>query len=66
MQVGLGRLGLSPRHFWSMTPRELAAAVAGAFGTLAPPPMSRSILGSLLAQFPDTPSPSTSARSDRE
>jgi uncharacterized phage protein (TIGR02216 family) len=66
MQVGLGRLGLSPRHFWSMTPRELGAAITGAFGTLAPPPMSRSILGRLLADFPDTSSPSPSARSDRE
>jgi uncharacterized phage protein (TIGR02216 family) len=54
MALGLGLLRLSPAHFWSMTPRELAAALRGAFGTSAhTPPLSRSDLGALMRRFPD-------------
>lgn len=52
MAVGLGVLGLNPRDFWAMTPKEIAAA----FGALAPAAMlapSRADLDRLMAQFPD-------------
>jgi uncharacterized phage protein (TIGR02216 family) len=32
MTAGLGMLRLAPDDFWSMTPRELDAALRGAFG----------------------------------
>jgi len=32
MTFGLGVLRLSPRDFWSMTPRELFLAAAGVYG----------------------------------
>lgn len=54
MAMGLGVLRLPPSHFWSMTPRELAAASLGAFG---PPPSrsapSRVDLTRLMLRFPD-------------
>jgi uncharacterized phage protein (TIGR02216 family) len=54
MALGLGLLRLAPAHFWSMTPRELAAALRGVFGTSAPtPPLARSDLDALLHRFPD-------------
>lgn len=54
MTAGLGILRLAPAHFWSMTPRELAAALAG----IAPQhfyatPPTRSDLAELMARFPD-------------
>jgi uncharacterized phage protein (TIGR02216 family) len=52
MELGLGRLGRSPREFWAMTPRELEAAVAGAIG-FAPMPLSREELERLISRFPD-------------
>ena len=54
MATGLGLLGLSPRDFWAMTPREYAAAVRGRFG---PPPSEavfrRVDLDALMHRFPD-------------
>jgi len=51
MTAGLGMLRLAPRDFWSMTPRELDAALRGALGLVAMvPAMTRS---DLVAQFPD-------------
>lgn len=51
MGFGLGVLRLSPRDFWLMTPRELAAAMRG------PAPASsaadRAVLAVLMAAFPD-------------
>ncbi|MGE3831361.1 MAG: phage tail assembly chaperone [Parvibaculaceae bacterium] len=50
MQLGMGRLGLAPRDFWSMTLRELNAALgltAHAQG------MTRGDLNSLLELYPD-------------
>ncbi|WP_342027481.1 phage tail assembly chaperone [Methyloceanibacter methanicus] len=35
MEAGLGALRLSPCDFWAMTPRELDAALKGAFGPRA-------------------------------
>ncbi len=52
MAVGFGRLGLSSRDFWAMTPRELAAAVEGAFGTAREPP-DRATLETLMTRYPD-------------
>lgn len=54
MAAGLGLLGLTPHAFWTMTPRELAAAVRGRLGRgsggAAP---SRGDLAALMSRFPD-------------
>jgi uncharacterized phage protein (TIGR02216 family) len=54
MTAGLGMLRLAPDDFWSMTPRELDAALRGAFGVAmrheAP---SRLELTSLMEAYPD-------------
>jgi uncharacterized phage protein (TIGR02216 family) len=52
MAAGLGLLRLSPAVFWSMTPRELEAALSF---HLAPPetPLPRSALAALMSRFPD-------------
>lgn len=55
MAFGLGVLRLSPEQFWSMTPREIAAALDGLLGrdrTTATPP-TRHDLAALAARFPD-------------
>lgn len=52
MQLGFGRLRLSSRQFWSMTPRELAAA-AGAFAIQQPSAPDRKRLDDMLMKFPD-------------
>lgn len=53
---GLGTLRLSPRAFWSMTPRELTAAARGLHG---PPsatiPMDPTTLDALRTRYPDIP-----------
>jgi uncharacterized phage protein (TIGR02216 family) len=51
MQAGLGHLRLSPRDFWSMTPRELAAAL-GLTARAANAP-SRAAFDALMRAFPD-------------
>lgn len=51
MAIGLGLLRLSPRDFWAMTPRELAAAAALA-GQASDAP-GRDDLAALAARFPD-------------
>ena len=54
MAAGLGTLRLSPPVFWSMTPRELDAALRGAFGVeAAVPSPSRQDLAMLMAAYPD-------------
>ncbi len=54
MIAGLGHLGLPPRDFWSMTLRELDAALRGHFGLTAPmKPFTRGAFGALMRQFPD-------------
>lgn len=57
MAAGFGLLRLSPAVFWSLTPRELAAALR-AFtgplaGPLARPHLDRRGLDRLMARFPD-------------
>jgi uncharacterized phage protein (TIGR02216 family) len=51
MHLGLGVLRLSPRDFWSATPREIAAAVA----TERAAPPARADLLDLMNRFPDMP-----------
>jgi uncharacterized phage protein (TIGR02216 family) len=55
MRVGLGVLRLAPAVLWSMTPRELAAALDGALG---PSPgqdaIDRPSLARLMARYPDS------------
>lgn len=48
---GLGVLRLPPQAFWSMTPRELAFAVAAVTGAVAP--LRRGELQDLMTRFPD-------------
>ena len=54
MAAGLGLLRLRPADFWSMTPRELDAALHGLLG---PPhgnsPLPRPALAELMARYPD-------------
>ena len=54
MGVGLGLLRLPPAHFWTMTPRELAAVLKALLGrpeTLEP--LARQDLVALMARYPD-------------
>lgn len=53
MRAGLGLLGLSPAHFWSMTPRELALAIEGRLGCATATPLARGELDRLMSRFPD-------------
>ncbi len=54
MAVGFGRLRLSSRAFWALTPRELAAAAEGLFGVPGTP-IDRTTLSRLIERFPDKP-----------
>jgi uncharacterized phage protein (TIGR02216 family) len=60
MAMGLGTLRLPPSSFWSMTPRELTAAMhpLTAIHTPSGPP-SRNDLAAMMMRFPDA---ATSAR----
>ena len=54
MEAGLGVLGHAPDVFWRMTPRELAAAIAGrAGGAAREGPMGMGDLARLMQQYPD-------------
>lgn len=54
LRLGLGRLGLAPDVFWSMTPAEFRAALEGA-GLLAPAgaALTRDRLDALMRAHPD-------------
>ena len=52
MAFGLGQLKLSPRDFWAMTPRELAAAAEGMLGRVTEP-IERAALAELMNRYPD-------------
>jgi uncharacterized phage protein (TIGR02216 family) len=52
MAFGLGVLRLSPRDFWSMTPRELFFAAQAVYGRQSAAP-SRETLNDLMQLFPD-------------
>ncbi|WP_319636896.1 rcc01693 family protein [Brucella sp. MAB-22] len=51
MRAGFGLLRLSPQAFWSMTPRELNAALGSAAPVFDAP--SRQSLETLMRAFPD-------------
>jgi len=53
MEAGLGTLRLPPAVFWTMTPRELEAALRGAFGVAQARPMARADLIALMSAYPD-------------
>ena len=53
MAAGLGLLRLSPATFWSMTPRELAAALRGLLGPAAVDAPPRAAFAQLMTRFPD-------------
>jgi len=54
MAAGLGLLRLRPADFWSMTPRELEAALRGLLGPAhLDAPLPRSVLVHLMARYPD-------------
>lgn len=52
MAAGFGLLRLSPREFWSMTPREFASAL-GAMATEGTQAPGRADLVALMRLFPD-------------
>ena len=52
MTFGFGVLRLSPSAFWSLTQRELAAAIEGRFGKPAQA-TARETLRALMTAFPD-------------
>jgi uncharacterized phage protein (TIGR02216 family) len=59
MAAGFGLLRLSPRDLWSMTPRELAAALSVVLPLAAPPAPSYADITRLMRRFPDLPNPAT-------
>jgi uncharacterized phage protein (TIGR02216 family) len=61
MAIGFGRLRLSSREFWALTPRELAAAIEGLTGR-TPAPMDRAAFDELARRYPDRMSPETGRR----
>ena len=53
MAAGLGLLRLRPADFWSMTPRELDAALRGLFGPFqGGEPLSRTAFTELMTRYP--------------
>jgi uncharacterized phage protein (TIGR02216 family) len=52
MATGLGLLRLPPAVFWSMTPKELAAALRGLLGP-TDTPLPRPALAQMMHRFPD-------------
>ena len=56
MAFGLGVLGLAPSEFWTMTPREIAAA-ADVRLPAGPKPLVRNELDALMSRFPDASQP---------
>lgn len=57
MAIGFGVLRLSPAEFWSLSPREFAAALRGLYGEGAPA-LSRATFEELRARYPDRTHPS--------
>lgn len=53
MGAAFGQMGLSPKTFWTMTPRELAAALSWLEGGDQVAALSRTGLGDLMTQYPD-------------
>jgi len=53
MAAGLGLLRLRPADFWSMTPKELGAALYGLLGPFQGEPLPRATLVHLMKRYPD-------------
>lgn len=53
MATGLGVLRLPPRDFWSLTPRELSAALGILSQRINGEPLSRAALDALMRRYPD-------------
>lgn len=53
MAAGLGLLRLPPAVFWSMTPRELAAALRGLLDPSSDTPLPRTALAQMMSRYPD-------------
>ena len=53
MAFGFGVLRRSSDEFWAMTPRELGAAMDGAYGRASVGPLARATLDTLMSAFPD-------------
>lgn len=53
MAFGFGVLRMGPKEFWSMTPRELAAAHEAHTGGRAADPLPRPRLDTLMRAYPD-------------
>jgi len=54
MAAGLGLLRLRPADLWSMTPKELEAALRGLLGSnRVDEPLSRTTLTDLIRRYPD-------------
>jgi uncharacterized phage protein (TIGR02216 family) len=55
MAAGLGLLRLRPADLWSMTPRELDAALRGLLGSAhGEEPLHRATLADLMKRYPDS------------
>jgi uncharacterized phage protein (TIGR02216 family) len=52
MAAGFGLLRLSPRDFWSMTPREMERAMSVLGGRVGAP--GRGELAEMMGRFPDS------------
>lgn len=61
LRAGLAELRLLPRDFWALTPAELRLMMGR---SLTAPPISRSRLEELAAQYPDLPYPDTQKGAD--
>jgi uncharacterized phage protein (TIGR02216 family) len=57
MAAGLGLLRLAPAAFWTMTPRELDAALRALLGPNAHDPLTRGELAQLMRSYPDRARP---------
>lgn len=54
MEMGLGALGLAPATFWTLTPRELQAALRGKFAIAATGEApARDEFEALMRRYPD-------------
>lgn len=53
MQFGLGVLKLPPKHFWGLTPRELAAAFEAQSGRVRGAAPERERLDEMMQRYPD-------------
>lgn len=57
MEIGLGKMGISPRDFWDMSLFELYAAINGFAefhsGGRKPTPLTRDELEDLMERYPD-------------